>query len=116
MALTYQVSRRRLLQVMKGRSLSRIACAAAILVLAPGLTACWHKDTTKQACQSMKDVSFDSVIGHLYDGASDSFKHEYDKVDGEASGNAGYYYDLQRLDDLCAKYGVKKATSSMTLG
>lgn len=93
-----------------------IAAAVCAVMLSASLTGClWHKDTTKAACQSMKDKSFDSVIGPLYDHASPSFKHEYDKVDSDSSAGLDYFYDLQRLTALCAQHGVKNAGSSMEL-
>ena len=85
----------------------------AIVVLCVGLSACGQRDTTKQACQSLKDVSFNSVVGPLYDGASDSFKRTYDKVDSESVGDLNYYSAIQELSSLCAKYGVKRAESLM---
>ena len=93
----------------------RLLVILSVLTLSISLTACGRKDTTKQACQSWKDVSFNSVIGPLYDSASDSFKREYDKVDNELDGNLDYYFDVQRLVDLCATYGVKNADASMEL-
>lgn len=87
-------------------------------MLSASLTACWpHHDTTKAACQSWKDVSFNSVVGHLYDGSSPSFKRLYDKIDDDqAVDSMGYIFEVQQLVDLCAQYGVKHADASMGMG
>jgi hypothetical protein len=88
--------------------------AALIVTMLASLTACGgDHDTTKEACQSWKDVSFDSVNGRLYDGASASFKRLYDKIDGESGGSLQYYSDVRQLVDLCSQYGVKNADASM---
>jgi hypothetical protein len=91
------------------------AAAALTAMMIAGLTACGgDDDTTKKACQSWKDESFDSVVGPLYDGASDSFKRLYDKIDdADGTGGLGYYMDITDLATLCSKYGVKNADASM---
>ena len=93
----------------------RLKAAAALTVMMfAGLTACGgDDDTTKEACQSWKDESFDSVVGPLYDGASDSFKKLYDKIDDGNITSLQYQFDTQDLANLCSKYGVENANDSM---
>ena len=80
--------------------------ASALMVV--GLAACGG-DPNAKACQGIKDDSFDSVKGPLYDEAGESLQKAIDKVETSDGAGISYQFAVLDLNDLCSKYGVDNA-------
>ena len=73
-----------------------------------GLSTCGG-DANAKACQSIKDDSFNSVKGPLYDEAGDSLQKAIDKVDTASPAGIDYQFAVVDINELCSKYGVDNA-------